>query len=416
MVRPRRLRSRAFWAGLLAALATALPAAAQQLALEGARVYVGNGQLIESGAVWIADGRIRAVGSSAELQIPADVPRLRAAVIVPGLIDAHTSAGIAGLYNVDADRDQDEGSDPDTADLRALDAFHPREPLLRYLLEHGVTVVQTSPGPRNVIGGQAAILRTHGKGQAAAVLSESSAMVFNLGEQPKAEYGSRSARPSAPETRMAVAALIRRRLAEARSYARSRGGLLGSGVPYDARLEALARVVSGELPAIFRAERADDILTALRLAREFELRPLLAGVTEGYLVAQELAAAGAQVSVGPVMVRPNLPELENANFENAALLARAGVPISIRSGFEASVPKSRVVLFEAAIAAANGLGFAGALRAISLGAAEQLGIARDYGSLSAGKIADAVLFDGDPFEYTTHVEAVVAGGEVVHRR
>ncbi len=238
-----------------------------------------------------------------------------------------------------------------------------------------------------------------------------SAMVFNLGEIPKATY--KESRGTS--TRMGTAAFIRMRLQAGRHYARA-GGLFRRPPEPDLGLEALGEVAAGKLPAIFTARRADDILPALRLSREFGLESTIAGATEGYLVRDALREAGVPVLVGPVMERVSVPESENASYENAAFLAAAEIPIAIRSGFESYVPKNRLVLFEAAVAAANGLGPQAALRAITLGAAERLGVAEDYGSVEAGKVADLVLFDGDPFEYASHVTAVVAGGEVVFAR
>jgi imidazolonepropionase-like amidohydrolase len=215
---------------------------------------------------------------------------------------------------------------------------------------------------------------------------------------------------------MGTAALIRQKLVAGRHEAK-RGGFFGSREgPPNLGLEALGEVAAGELPAIFRARRADDILTALRIAREFDLDVAIADATEGYLVSELLRAAGVPVLVGPVMERVSTPETENASYENAAFLAAAGIPIALRTGFESYVPKNRVLLFEAAIAAANGLGVDAALRAITLSPAEILGIADDYGSVEKGKVADLVLFDGDPFEYRSHVTAVVAGGQVVFER
>jgi imidazolonepropionase-like amidohydrolase len=340
--------------------------------------------------------------------VPSGFRTLRAAVATPGFIDAHTSAGLSGLRNVPAVRDQDEKTDPNQVHLRAIDAFDPRDPLLRYLLEFGVTLVQTGPGPASPIAGQAGIFRTHGTSADAMVVRFPSAIVFNLGDIPKQVYAREG-----PSTRMGTAALIRSQLLKSRAYADS-GGLFGSDEPEpDLRLEALSKVADGTLVAIFRAFRADDILTALRISREFDLRGAIAGGTEAYLVSEPLRRSGVGVLVGPVMQRVATPETENATFENAAFLADAGIPIALRTGFESYVPKNRILLFEAAIAAVNGLGGERALHAITLGPARILDLEDEYGSLERGKVADVVLFDGDPFEYTTHIVAVVSAGEVI---
>jgi len=399
------------WAlAALCVLALARVAAAEDLLIEAERLHPVSGPSLESGVVWVKDGRIAGVGTAGSVKAPAGARVLRAKVVTPGLIDVHTSVGLSGLLNVPDVLDQDERS-PGNAELRAIDAFNPDEPLLRYLLEHGVTLIQTGPGPANPIGGQAGIFRTYGRSADAMAVRFPSAVVFNLGDVPKAEGEDVD---EAPRTRMGTAALIRRALS---GTAGSEGGVsirlgLGSGP----KRSVLERVARGELPAIFTAHRADDLLTAVRIANEFELDWLLAGATEGYLVARELRDARARLLVGPIMERPESIETINASHENAAVLRAAGIPIAIRSGFEEYVPRTRVVLFEAALAAANGLGFDEALRAITLAPAELLKVERDYGSLEVGKVADLALFDGDPFEYTSHVVGVVASGNVVFER
>lgn len=408
--------ARAAWAVLYLLLATGgavtARAADEWIAVRASRVHPVASEPIESGVVLLREGRIAAVGSSDAVDVPPGATVLEAAVATPGFIDAHTSVGLSGLRNVAAVLDQDEKTAPDQADLRALDAFDPHAPLLRYLLEHGVTLVQASPGPSVPIAGQAGIFRTAGESADAMAVRFPSALVFNLGEAPKNAFGATGRFPS---TRMGTAALIRRRLEEART-AGARRSWLGPAPPFDPGLEVLGRVVSGELPALFVADRADDIATAVRIADEFGLRAQVAGASEAYRMTDALRESGLGVVLGPVMARPATPELEYTSFENAARLAAAGLPFALRSGFEDYVPRNRVVLFEAAVAVANGLDRAAALRALTLDAARLLDLAADHGSLEVGKRADLVLFDGDPFEYTSHVTAVVLGGRVVHRR
>jgi len=175
-------------------------------------------------------------------------------------------------------------------------------------------------------------------------------------------------------------------------------------------------VVTGKTPAIFNAYRADDIDTAIRIGTEFHLKYMLASVTEGYLIRERIKQAGVPCLVGAIMQPLESLETANATYENAALLAQAGIPVSIMTGYVAYVPKSRILLFEAAVAAANGLGMEPALRAITISAAKMLGIDDRAGSLSKGKDADAVVFDGDPFEYTSHVQQVLVQGAVTYRR
>jgi imidazolonepropionase-like amidohydrolase len=402
------------WLALLLGLGLAAPGTADVLVVEADVLHTVSGETLRDAAVVVEDGRIRKVGNAEKVAPSGEFRRLRARVVTPGLIDVHTSVGLAGLYNVRADRDSDETSGSNQADLRAIDAFNPREPLLRYLLEHGVTLVQTGPGPANAIGGQAGIFRTYGELADSMAVRSLSALVFSLGEQPKSTYAEKR---GVPTTRMATAALIREALQDGLAYrAKLEKGKKEKRPDRDLKREVLAQVASGEVPAIFVAHRADDIATAIRITKEFGLRAFIAGGTEAYLVAEEVRASGIPVLVGPVMTRVGSPETENATYENAAILVNRGILLAIRSGYESYVPRARVVLFEAAIAAANGLGFDRALRAITLDAAGLLGVAEDYGSVDEGKVADLVLFDGDPFEYTSQVVAVIAAGEPVYVR
>lgn len=380
-------------------LAVEAPVDAPRFAVRARHLHTGT-ETIHFGVVVVADGRIESVGREA----PAGVPVFAADHVTPGLIDAHGAAGLSGAMNLAEDQDQEEKTAPNQAALRALDGFNPREPLLRYLLEHGVTLVHCVPGPGNAISGQAGVFRTFADTTEKATVLFPSAMVFNLGEEAKRDP------EKAPGTRMGVAALIR-------------GALAAAGAPRkddekerDLNREALAELLAGKMPALFVGHREDDLLTAIRIAREFGLRAILSQATEGYLVKDEIRAAGVPVLAAPTMQRAGDLERFNTCLENAALLADAGVPVAITSGYESYVPKTRVVLFEAAVAAANGLYFGPALRAVTIDAATILGIADRYGSLEPGKVADLVCYDGDPFEYTTHVTAVYGNGRLVYRR
>ncbi len=408
---------------LLAFLLGCIPASsfAQKIAIEADTIHtVGPAGTIANGVVLIENSKITTVGPATQVKIPAGFERLHAKIVTPGLIDAKTSAGLSGIYNELADQDQDEASDPNTAEVRALDSFNPQEPLLGFVRSYGVTTLQATPGLKNPIAGQAGIFKTAGGTAEGMAVRPVSAVVFNLGEQPKTTYGPRN---KAPSTRMGTAALIRTALADAQIYLRKwqewerTDKKDPSKQPArDLKLEALTRALRGEVPALFIANREDDISTAIRIAQEFKLKLVLSQATEGYLAREAIHRAGVPVIVGPTLQRIDAMENANASLENAALLAEAGIAIAFSSGFEDYVPKNRVILFEAAVAAANGLGAERALRAATLDAAKTLGIAERVGSLEPGKDADVVLFDGDPFEYTSHVEAVLVNGQISYRR
>ncbi|MCZ6691900.1 MAG: amidohydrolase family protein [Planctomycetota bacterium] len=380
-----------------------------RFAVIAGRIRPAVGPEISEGVILVEGGKISKVGARADIPIPDGWPVVSAAVVTPGFIDAHSSVGLSGLFNVRGDQDHDELVDPDQSALRVLDGFNPREPLLDYLLKHGVTTIQCMPGPGNPIAGQAAIFRTHGNSADEMLIRSPSSLVFNLGERPKAVYGERR---QAPTTRMGTAAVIRKALVSARHPERKEGEEPGR----DLGREALIQALDGNIPSIFVAHREDDIQTALRLSREFGLKCILSQATEGYVVADALRSAEVAVLVGPTLQRPGGLETHNASYENAARLRDAGVPLAITSGFESYVPKTHLIHFEAALAAVNGLRRDRALEAITIGAARILDIDDEYGSIEPGKVADLVLFDGDPFEYVSQVSKVFAGGELVFDR
>ncbi|MGH2568945.1 MAG: amidohydrolase family protein, partial [Bacteroidota bacterium] len=217
---------------------------------------------------------------------------------------------------------------------------------------------------------------------------------------------------TSPGTRSKSVAMVRSEFLKAQDYIRKMKDKDPAKRPdRDLKLETLVKVLNGEIKAMFTAQQATDIVAALRLAKEFGFKLVLDGAAEAYLLVDEIKKAGVPVILHPTMVRTG-GDTRNASMETAAILKKAGIPIALQSGFESYVPKTRVVLFEAALAAANGLTFNNALAAITIDAARLLSLEKRIGSLEAGKDADVVLFDGDPFEYTTRVCAVIIDGIV----
>jgi imidazolonepropionase-like amidohydrolase len=384
---------------------------ATRLAIYAGRIHTVGQGTIADGVVLVEGGTITHVGPRKGFQLPADTPVLTAAVVTPGLIDAQTTVGVSGILNIaKADQDQDEMSDPNQADLRVLDSFNPIEPLLEFVREQGVTVVHATPGRANVIAGQTGIFRTYGTTVEKMALKFPAGILINLGEHPKTSYPGK-----APGTRMGTASLIRTALSSAQAHAKKRLGDEKKPGP-NLKLEALEPALKGEIPVYFSAHRADDLMTALRLAEEYKLKPVLCLATEGYLIADKLAAAKVPVIVHPTMQRASALETFNVHLGNAAALADRKIPLTMGTAFESYVPKQRVLRYEAAMAAVNGLGFDRALGAITLDAAKLLGIDDRFGSIEVGKVADLVLYDGDPFENTSHVMQTLIDGRVVWDR
>lgn len=382
----------------------------KSFAVLAGRVHTVSGPALDDAVVLVQDGKIAAVGPRGKVAIPAGVPLLTARHVTPGLIDAHSVVGLSGALNFPkGDQDQDENSDPNQADLRVLDSFWPDEPLLQFIREQGVTVIHAVPGRANVIAGQTGVFRTHGRTAEQMTLQFPHALLVNLGEVPKGTYSAKVA------TRMGTANLLRTAFAQAQDYTRKKEGK--ETPPKNLKLEGLALATQGKIPVYFAAHRSDDLMTALRIAKEFEIKPILNLATEGYLIADELAKAKVPVVVHPTMQRAGSSmETLHAHVANAAVLADHKVPLTICTAFEGYVPKTRVLRFEAAMAAVNGLGHERALRSITLDAAKLLGIADRFGSIETGKIADLVLYDGDPFEHSTHVTHTLVGGRVIWDR
>ena len=385
-------------------------AGATDLAVKGREIHPVSGPVLRDGVVLIADGRIEAIGQASNVNVPEGVPTVEAAFVTPGLVDGLTTVGLTGIYNHGPDQDHREGAAPVQPHLRAVDGFNPWEPLVAWVREHGVTMMQIGPSPGPVVAGRTAVVGTMPTTSGADTVQADAMVLFSLGELPKQGFGDQGA-----QTRMGSAAHVRQALAKAAEYAKRRRLSLSDRPAVDLGQQALAEVIEGKRKAVFHANRADDLLTALRIAEEYDIRIVLAGAAEAYLVRDAIAEAQVPVLVGPVMVRGwrDGVEQSNASFRNAALLAEDGILVGLMTGYEGYVPKVRVILWEAAIAASHGMGLPAALRAITLGNATVLGVQREVGSLAVGKRADLALFDGDPFEYTTHVCGVIVAGEMV---
>jgi imidazolonepropionase-like amidohydrolase len=377
-----------------------LPGAAQaQRAVRADTLYTmtGDGPIVD-GVVLIEGSTIAEVGPAAEVDVPSGATVHEATVATPGLIDPRGTVGVSGLDNVPADQDQLDTSAPIQPALRAIDAYNPQEELVSFVRRLGITTVHTGHAPGALVSGQTATFSTTGRTVDESLRDSVTTVAFTLGPDAQARFES-------PGTRSKGVAMLRQALLDARA------AMEGEGPTTDLGHAALQRVLRGEVPALITAHRAHDIQAALRLQEEFGFDLILDGAAEAYLVADEIAAAGVPVILHATMARPS-GTTQNAAFTTAAVLHEAGVPVAIQSGWEPYVPKTRIVLYEAAIAVANGLPRRAALASVTSTPAQILGH-DGIGTLAPGQTADLALFDGDPFEYTTHVCTVLSGGQVV---
>ena len=380
---------------LSAALLVSLAAAADaQIAVRGETVWTMNGDPIKDGVVLIKGGKIEAVGPASQISIPSAYRVLMAKVVTPGLIDAHTVIGLNGYLNQPHDQMALDGSSPIQPELRAIDAYDAEERLIEWVRGFGVTTIHTGHQPSALVSGQTLIAKTFGKDVEEAVFVSTAMISVTLGTDSTLAGG------RAPGTRGKQAAMLRAELIKAGNY---------KGEPRDLKQEMWQKVLKREIPLLVTAEKAQDIMTALRIAKEFNIRIILDGASEAVQVLAEIKASGFPVIVHPTMAR-NGGTRESLTLENASKLKAAGITVALQSGYEGYVPKTRVLLFEAAMAAANGLGFRDALASVTVDAAKILGIDNRVGSLAVGKDADVALYDGDPFEFTTHCVGTIVNG------
>lgn len=374
--------------------------ATAQIAVKADTIYTMSGSPVANGIILIKDGKIEAVGQN--LSIPSNYKTYTAKIVTPGFVDARSSIGLSGAYNIPSDQDQIEKSGPFQPELRAIDAYNPEDKLIDFVLRNGTTTVHTGHGIGALASGQTMIVKTK-KGLTDDVMIKPVAMVaITIG-------GSVSSNFQSPGTKSKQIAMLRAELLKAQQAMKA--AQKDTSKVADLRQQTLQQLLRGELKALISANTAVEIMSAIRLAKEFNLKLVIEGAAEGYRLIDQIKTSKAEVIVHPTMARAGGPML-NMTMENASILTRAGIPVSIESGFEGYVPKTRIILYEAAVALRNGLSYDDALRAITTIPAKLLGIDNRVGSIEKGKDADIVLFNGDPFEYTTKACVVIVDGKV----
>lgn len=377
-------------------------------------VHTMDGPAIDNGFVAIREGKIWKVGPMEEC--PADwkgeTLDARGGHILPGFVDAHCHLGMFGDAMGFEGDDGNEATDPCTPHLRAIDGVNPMDRCFRDARLAGVTTVLTGPGSANPISGQFAAIKTNGRWVDAMVLQAPAAMKLALGENPKLTYHERR---ETPTTRMATAAVIRENLAKAEEYREKLERALEDEEEekpeYDAKLEALLPVLRGELPVHIHAHRADDIVTGIRICKEFHLRYVIVHGTEGHLIPDLLAEEGAGVITGPCLGDRSKPELANQSLETPAILQRHGVKTAICTDHP-ETPIQYLPLC-AAMAVRGGMDPESALACITIRAAELAGVAHRVGSLAPGKDADLTVTSSHPLNWLSRVRLVVMDGKVV---
>lgn len=388
-------------------------------------MYLINGRIhtmedmdYENGYLQITGDKIAKVGDMKGF-CPGDedILDLKGQEVFPGFVDAHTHLGMFEDAITFEGDDGNEETEPITPQLRALDAINPMDRCFTEALRGGVTTVVTGPGSANPIGGQMLAMKTYGRRVDDMVLKEPLAVKFALGENPKVVYHSKN---QAPTTRMATAAAIREQLWKAKRYLEAKDKAENDPdedyepPEYDAKCEALLPLLKRELQAHFHAHRADDIFTALRIAREFSLKFVLVHGTEGHLISQELLMDNVPVLSGPFLGDRCKPELKNMTPASPGLLAKAGLPTAIITDHP-ETPIQYLPLC-AALAVREGMDPQQALEAITIVPARICGLDRRVGSLKAGKDADLVVYQGDPLDFRNQPQLVFSGGKLVYEK
>jgi imidazolonepropionase-like amidohydrolase len=337
---------------------------------------------------------------------------VQGAGVYPGFVDAHTHIGMWEDGLTFEGDDGNEETDPVTPQLRAVDAINPIDRCFTEALAAGVTTVVTGPGSANPIGGQLAALKTRGTCIDEMVLKAPVAIKMALGENPKSVYHGKNQSPS---TRMATASLIREELFKAKRYMedlqRSQEDEDVDAPEFDMKSEALLPALRGEIEVHFHAHRADDIYTAIRIAKEFNLNYVIVHGTEGHIIAQGLKKNGARVLAGPFLCDRSKPELRNLTPANPGILAKEGILTAIIT--DHPVIPIQYLPVCAALAVREGMDCEDALRAITINPAKICGIEDRVGSIEAGKDADMVVFESNPLDLNTKPKMVIVNGEII---
>ena len=381
-----------------------------------AKIFPMDGPCIENGYVRMENGLVRAVGPMRVYDGGEDAETLDAGGgrLLPGFVDAHTHMGMweDGL-GFEGD-DGNEDTDPSTPQLRAVDAVNPLDRCFLEALEAGVTTVITGPGSANPIGGQLCAMKTYGRRMEDMVVKAPAAMKMALGENPKTTYHGKS---QTPVTRMATAAIIREQLSQAVRYRqdklRAQEDEETEEPEFDAKCEALLPVVNGELPVHFHAHRLDDIFTAQRIAREFDLDYVIVHGTQAHLAPNLMAEDHVRILCGPLLCDRSKPELRDLTPANPAILQKEGVEIALITDHPV-IPEQYLPLC-GGLAVREGLPYEEALKALTIVPAKICGIADRVGSITPGKDADLVLFRDDPLTVAAKPAAVFAMGRLVRQ-
>ncbi|WP_234122699.1 amidohydrolase [Clostridium hydrogenum] len=381
------------------------------LLIKNGRVLTMTGTNYEKGSIIVDNGKIVEIGENIKETSDMEVIDAEGCVVMPGIIEAHCHIGISEEDKGFEGEDCNEMTDPVTPQLRAIDAINPMDTAFYDAVKAGITGVMTGPGSANVVGGQFVFMKTSGKCIDDMIVKEPAAMKIAFGENPKRVYNSKGKTPS---TRMATAALLREALTKAKFYKAKKEKAIKDGELFeeDFKLEALLPVIERKIPLKAHAHRADDILTAIRIAKEFDVKMTLDHCSEGQFIVEEIKEAGFPALIGPTLTSRSKIEVQNKTFKTPGILAKAGIEVAVITDHPV-VPIEYLPIC-AGFAAKAGLGIEEAYKAITINSAEICGVADRVGSLEVGKDADIAIFTGNPMEVFTETKYTIINGEIVY--
>jgi len=372
------------------------------------------GRDIENGQIIIENGKIKEIGKDLDIPEEAEVIDAAGLMVTPGFVDGHCHIGMWEEGIGFEGEDGNEDTEPITPQLRAIDAINPMDQGFQDAIEGGVTTAITGPGSANVIGGTFLAMKTYGKRVDDMVIKDPVAMKIAFGENPKRVYEEQH---KSPVTRMAIAALLRETLYEAKQYKEDLDASIedpDKKPDFDMKLDALLPVMRKEIPMKAHAHRADDIFTALRIAKEFDVEITLDHCTEGHLIAEELKATGKPCLIGPTFGSRVKYELRNKSFETPKILFDAGIKIAIIT--DSNVIPIQHIPMCAGMAVKAGLPEEEAWKSITINPAEIAGIADRVGSIEEGKDADIAIFKGNPLLDVDYETAMtIIDGKIVYK-
>ena len=379
--------------------------------LTNAKIYtMGSLGYIEKGFVKIDGTKIKKVGKMDDLKDLDDhIIDMHGKILYPGFIDTHTHLGMVEDSLTFEGDDINEASEPITPNLRAIDAINPMDRCFKEAINAGVTAVITGPGSSNPIAGQMVAIKTYGSRVDNMVIKDPVSIKFSLGENPKNTFNEKS---QTPITRMAVAGLIREQLSKAKRYLEEKEAFIqdnGSKPEFDSKNEALLPLLKREIPGHFHAHRADDIFTAIRISKEFDIDYVIIHCSEGHLIADELKKENTKVFSGPFLSDRSKPELKNLTPKTPGVLAKNGIKTSIVT--DHPVIPIQYLPVCASLAVREGMDPLEALKAITINAAELAGVDDRLGSIEENKDADILIFDNDALDFKSKPVMIFIDGK-----